>query len=362
MTRVVFAGCVLMLISSCGHVSPPSSRTQTASASQPVTPVWPEPRTLAVGMGHACALDAHGTPWCWALTEGRGLLSATPTEYDVPVPWVTLLARHDTYCGVSATGAVYCVFPTSSRMPVHMQELGVARHVVPGDISVCAVDPNGALHCCYHRASGDVFTCGEPHSCEFEGAFAGGDRATVWSTAGEIARITVGGCPHFSFTSRGARIDGMPSAAPPAGVRACQMGLAPAIEAAICREDGVLVAGGHVVDEPCQELRAGASGLCVRGGPESPWRCVDVYNPRDFPAGGRLPPRGWYELPGDVDDVAVEYHGCYRQGEAVTCWTFGGEGDNFTVEGGVEQRVLWRGRIGGEVGSASPTDSIAEEH
>jgi len=276
-----------------------------------------------------------------------------PVAYPVPVPWVEINAHNNTFCGLGNDGGVYCLWPLTSRRVAHLQALGHVRHVVPGDVSVCGIQEDGSVACCYLREDVDIWNCGAPYPCQVRGPVAGGSHGTLWSADGEIARLTTTGCADASVTVRGRRVDGLSEEQEAAGLLACEDRLAAEFTTAVCRRDRALVVGGRVIDVPCDDLRAGA-GLCVRAGDTEPWRCIDIQDTQNFPASGRLPvpESSWNTLPLDVDDVAIDAQGCYRRGADITCWSFG-EGGNFTPEVEVEQRVFWRGRIGGEVGSAS---------
>lgn len=308
-------------------------------------------RALAGGGHHFCALDELGTPWCWSFLEHPDLLTpfAPPVAYDVPVPWVEINAHNNTYCGLGTDGQVYCLWPLTSRGVALLGPLGVARHVVPGDLSVCAVGHDGSLGCCYLQPDGDIWNCGAPYPCDVQGPLSDGSQGTVWSADGQIARLMPRGCTDVTVTEVGRRVDGLADDARPAGLLACVDRLSSDVFTAVCRQDQVLVVGGRVSDVRCEDLRAGA-GLCVRGGDTARWRCSDTLLPH---AGSH-----WYELPADVDDVAITGEGCYQQGSAITCWRFDRTSNGeFTSPGGVQQGLIWRGRIGPHQTPSAPGGS-----
>jgi len=71
---------------------------------------------IAPGQGHACAIRAPGTLWCWGRnsTGELGLGDGTPIQVRVPTrvgpatDWVDVEAGQDTTCGVRADGSLWC--------------------------------------------------------------------------------------------------------------------------------------------------------------------------------------------------------------------------------------------------------------
>lgn len=310
------------------------------------------PRTLAVGAESVCALDSAGTPWCWGFTEWGLLGPSKPlAPFEVPVPWTSLVGYLNVYCGVTEGHEVHCILPHASPRVVELRELGQVTDVVTGALSACGLGPDGDLRCCSYQTDGDVVRCGEPFQCDLRGVFVGSDRGAAWSASGDVVRLERAHCEHVSATAStvwGGRVDGRSPGEPAAPLRALQTGLGSGYEPVVCRGDGALIVAGNLVDTSCFSMRAGPNGLCIaqRGG--TSWRCLDIANFHDFPGAGRfpVPADGWYALPAVVDDVAIQYRGCFRQGAAITCWEFGGPQTEYTRDGGLEQRVFWRGEIG----------------
>lgn len=71
---------------------------------------------VAPGQGHACAIRAPGTLWCWGRNSDSelGLGAGAEIQYRTPVrvgtasDWVDVEAGQDTTCGVRADGSLWC--------------------------------------------------------------------------------------------------------------------------------------------------------------------------------------------------------------------------------------------------------------
>ncbi len=145
----------------------------------------PSLRGLVGGYEHFCALDPGGRPYCWG-SDGSGQLgngaagySATPSPVDLaPVTgekiFVKLATSHDTTCGITAAGAIYCWgrgvdgqlgdgSTENAPSPVLVETGGIVGDPGFVDLGVgsyhaCGITAEGRAYCWGHNVNGPLGT------------------------------------------------------------------------------------------------------------------------------------------------------------------------------------------------------------
>lgn len=131
--------------------------------------------TLAVGLHHACGLDATGAAWCWGSNEygqlgtsvalprcdgGSVACSPAPVRVDTALRFVAISASLRHTCALEASGAAWCWgfgvggqlgdgLSTSSVVPVRVAGTAsfVAIELGGSGLVACALERSGAGHC-----------------------------------------------------------------------------------------------------------------------------------------------------------------------------------------------------------------------
>jgi alpha-tubulin suppressor-like RCC1 family protein len=124
--------------------------------------------TLAVGQGHACAIDREGALYCWGRnTTGELGVGEEPGQARAPLrvgeasDWVDIAASQHTSCAVRGDGSLWC-WGLNAFHELSRPELDVEFHEpvqVGGDLDWAQVE-SGWFHTCGLKASGALFCWG----------------------------------------------------------------------------------------------------------------------------------------------------------------------------------------------------------
>jgi alpha-tubulin suppressor-like RCC1 family protein len=121
---------------------------------------------VVAGSGHACALEADGTVWCWGSGTQGQLGNGTRTGSAFKPMKVASLgsdveeieAASNQTCAGKKDGTVWCWGSDYGATPVHVGGLDGAASFAVGDGHVCAVSNDGSVSCRGDSAYGQLGT------------------------------------------------------------------------------------------------------------------------------------------------------------------------------------------------------------
>ncbi|MEX2177749.1 MAG: hypothetical protein WD801_03505 [Gemmatimonadaceae bacterium] len=127
-----------------------------------------QPRTVASGSSHACALDGAGAAWCWGSSANGALgvpgvtQSLTPVQVQGAPPLVSLVAGNNFTCGLDEARAAWCWgWNIGGQLGAGDPLLPFSDAPVPvaGGIAFAALDA-GERHACGMDDAGQLFCWG----------------------------------------------------------------------------------------------------------------------------------------------------------------------------------------------------------